>query len=197
DQPIRLSDAAERGVFNVGAAQATVSTQTDKAAGGNVLKFDYALPRGTAAGVWAKAFPDGLNPDRVDVVAIGVKATDPGQIRHVAVAVEIKGTAGVQRIPLSLQPEWTRHEATVDWPAIETITEVVVAVSRTGDDESASGTLTLDVRFDRLSWLRQLSMSPVARIAGVLLVGLLGALLTTFLGTLTGRGRTPGPSQGA
>jgi hypothetical protein len=56
--PIRLTDAAERGAFNVGAALASVSTQPDPAAGTEVLKLDYTMPRGTAAGVWAKAFPE-------------------------------------------------------------------------------------------------------------------------------------------
>jgi len=51
----------------------------------------------------------------------------------------------------------------VDWPTIGTVKEVAVAVSRIGDDESESGTLYLDVSFDRLSLLRQLSMSPAAR----------------------------------
>src|SRR5438067_7195380 len=86
-QPIRLTDAAERGAFNVGAAEGTVSTAPGPARGGEVLKFDYRMPRGTAAGVWTKGFPEGLDADHVDVVDVGVKVADPRQLRHVAVAV--------------------------------------------------------------------------------------------------------------
>ena len=63
-QPIRLTDAAERGAFNVGAAEGTVSTAPGPAPGGEVLKFDYRMPRGTAAGVWTKGFPEGLDADQ-------------------------------------------------------------------------------------------------------------------------------------
>ena len=43
-RPIHLSDAAERGAFNVGAAQATVRPLADPTAG-DVLQLDYTLPR--------------------------------------------------------------------------------------------------------------------------------------------------------
>ena len=60
-----------------------------------MVKLDYTLPPGTAAGAWAKAFPEGLNADTIDVVRLGVKAPGPGQPHQVAAAVELKGTAGV------------------------------------------------------------------------------------------------------
>ena len=49
--------------------------------GGDVLKLDYTLPPGTAAGVWSKAFPERLNAGNVDVVRLGVKAADPDPAR--------------------------------------------------------------------------------------------------------------------
>jgi cyclic beta-1,2-glucan synthetase len=194
--PIRLSDAAQRGAFNVGAARANVNVVPDPAAGGDVLKLDYTLPRGTAAGVWAKAFPEGLSPDRIDVVDLGVRAAEPDQARHVAVKVEIKGTAGTQSIPVPLQPGWARREAAVDWPRVGSVQEIVVVVERTGDAESVAGTLDLDVRFGRLTLLRQLSTHPAARIGGVLLVSLLGALVTALLGVVIGRLREPAAGPG-
>jgi cyclic beta-1,2-glucan synthetase len=184
---IHLSDAAEQGAFNEGAAQVAVSRVFDPTVGGDVVQLDYRLPRGMAAGFWAKAFPERLRPDSFELVRLGLKTADPNQSRQIAVRVEIKGTVGIQQIPLHLQPSWTFLEETVDWQKIGTLTEVVALVSRLGDDESAVGTVYLDVRFDQLPLLRKLSMSPGARIGGVLLVSIFGALLTALLQGLSGR----------
>src|SRR5262249_24983765 len=97
EPPFRFTEAAQQGTFNVGAARASAGRASDATAGGEVLKLDYTLPPGTAAGAWAKAFPEALNADTIDVVRLGVKAPGPGQPHQVAAAVEIKGTAGVQR----------------------------------------------------------------------------------------------------
>src|SRR5688572_29068258 len=59
EPPIRLTAAGQHGTFTVGAGRAVASRTPD--AGGEVVKLDYTLPRGTTAGVWAKAFPEGLN----------------------------------------------------------------------------------------------------------------------------------------
>jgi cyclic beta-1,2-glucan synthetase len=189
EPPFRFTEAAEQGTFNVGAARASASRSSDATAGGEVVKLDYTLPPGTAAGAWAKRFPEGLNAGTIDVVRLGVKAPGPGQPHQVAAAVEIKGTAGVQRIPLPLQPDWTYREEAVDWPTIGTVTEVVFLVNRTGGSEPVEGTLYLDLRFERLPLLRKLSTFPAARIGGTLLVGLVMALLAALVALGAGRGR--------
>jgi cyclic beta-1,2-glucan synthetase len=187
----RLTDAAEQGTFNVGPAHAVVGRVPDPIGGGDVLTLEYAIPQGTAAGVWSKAFPAGLSAETVDVVRLGVKADDTVGARPIAVALEIKGATGVQRIPLTIHPGWARIEEAVDWPAIGALTEVVVLVSRVGDGEPAVGTVSLDSRFERLPPLRKLSTSPAARFGGVLLASLLVASLTALLRALSGgwRGR--------
>jgi cyclic beta-1,2-glucan synthetase len=129
-------------------------------------------------------------------VRLGVKAADPEGSRRIEVAVEIKGAAGVQRIPLESHPEWSHREETVDWEAIGAPTEVVVLVRRDGDGEAAAGTVFLDVRFDRLPALRKLSTSAGARFGGVLLASLLGALLTALVGAASG-GWRGGEASGA
>jgi cyclic beta-1,2-glucan synthetase len=189
EPPVRLTDAAEQGTFNVGAARASASRSFDATAGGEVVRLDYTLPPGTAAGAWAKAFPAGLNADTIDVVHLGVKAPGPGQPHQVVAAVEIKGTAGVQRIPLPPQSEWAFREEAVDWPAVGKVTEVVVLVNRAGGSEPAEGTLYVDLRFQRLPWLQKLSTFPAARMGGALLVGLVLALLAA----LVARGLSSGP----
>jgi cyclic beta-1,2-glucan synthetase len=189
EPPLRFTDAAEQGAFNVGAASASTSRSPDATAGGEVLKLDYTLPPATAAGAWARAFPQGLNPETFDVVRVGVKAPGPGQPHQVTAAVEIKGTAGAQRIPLPLQPEWTYREEAVSWPTVGTVTEVVFLVNPTEGSEPAEGTLYLDLRFERLPMLRKLSTFPAARIGGALLTGLIAALLAALVGVAAGRAR--------
>jgi len=191
--PVRLSDAAEQGAFNVGAARGSVARATDPVAG-PVLKLDYSLPPGTAAGVWSKAFPGRLDAGHVDLVRSGVRA-DPAQAALVAVSLEIKGEAGTQRVPLSLGPDWAYSERPVDWHAVGTLKEVVLIVNRVGGgDADVTGSVDLDVSFDRISEGRKLAMTPVGRIAGVLLAGVLLALLRAAAGRQSpdGGGRAAG-----
>ena len=178
-QEVRLTEAAERGTFNVGAARAGVTPSTDPAAGA-ILRFDYTIPPGAAAGVWAKRFPEGLKEGGVDLVRPSARAADPGRLRQVAVTLEIKGSAGVQRIPLELHHDWAPAEQDVDWKAIGTLSEVVVSVSRVGEGEPASGTIDLDVRFERLPLSQRLATYRAAKLGGVLLVGLVAALLAAL-----------------
>jgi cyclic beta-1,2-glucan synthetase len=206
---IRLLDAAELGAFNVGAAQGNVSRLDDGGAGAAVLKFDYTLPQGTAAGVWAKRFPDGLDPAGVDVVRAAVRVADSAHARAVAISLEIKGTAGIQRIPLEPRVEWFSLERSVDWPAVGTVSEVVVSVNRAGDGAPAVGTFSLDVRFERFSLARRLAAHQVARVAAVALIALAAALLAGLLRTAsvlrpaaeppqtTGDRTAPDPATGA
>jgi cyclic beta-1,2-glucan synthetase len=188
--PVRLSDAGQSGVFNVGAGQAAVNRVTDPKLGEGALRLDYNLPKGTAAGVWAKAFPKGLDADHLDVVDLAVQGVGVDQARRVNASLEIKGSAGAQRIPLDLGPERSRSEHPIDWKAIGGLTEVVVAIGQVGE-EPASGSIVLDVRFERTPWLRKLAGSPVARMAGVAavaaLAGLLASLVLGFLGRGEGR----------
>src|SRR5262245_48647729 len=60
DEVIRLCEAGEQGTFNVGPASAVVRRVADPSAGGDVLKLDYTIPPGSAAGIYAKSFPGGL-----------------------------------------------------------------------------------------------------------------------------------------
>ena len=181
DDVIRLCEAAEQGTFNVGPASAVVRRVTDLTAGGDVLKLDYTIPPGTAAGIYAKSFPGGLSADRVDVVQLAAKAASPEQRDQIVLVVEIKGSAGVQRIPLPIHPDWAPVEEIVNWPAIGTLSEVVVSVSPTAQSGSAKGSIAIDIRFKRLSILRKLGMSPWARFGGVFLASLVGWLLASLL----------------
>ena len=162
---IGLSEAAEQGTFNVGTAQRVVARVPDPAAGGEVLKLTYTIPAGTTAGVYAKCFPRRAASGSHRPRASGCQGrAPPEQGRQVTAAIEIKGSAGLQRIPLELQPDWHPVEQTIDWPAIGAVKEVVVLVNGISDREPATGTLLIDARFEQLSPLRRLSMSLAAQI---------------------------------
>ena len=70
----------------------------------------------------------------------------------------------MQRIPLPIHPDWAPVEEIVNWPAIGTLSEVVVSVSPTAQSGSATGSIAIDIRFKRLSILRKLGMSPWAQV---------------------------------
>ena len=91
---------------------------------------------------------------------LAVKAEEPGQARQITAAIEIKGTSGLQRIPLEIRSDWIPVEQTIDWPVIGTVKEVVLLVNSISDRSAASGTILIDARFDRLPVLRKLSLSP-------------------------------------
>ena len=181
DEPVRLTDAAQEGTFNVGAAQAELSRVFDPEIGGNVSRLRFQVPGATAAGVWAKGFPPRLSAGGVDLVRLGAKRTDLRQTGSIVVALEIKGTAGTERLALNPGSAWSFREEPLNWPAIGKVNEVVLIVSRQGNGESLTGSVDLAVRFAKPSWLRWLSMHPVGRIAGVVVFGCLGAVFTALV----------------
>ena len=106
----------------------------------------------------------------------------PEDAAQITAALEIKGTAGTQRIPLEVHSEWVPDEQLIDWPAIGEVKEVVLLLNnRASRGESAAGSLLIDARFERLTVLRRLSLSPGVRFTGVLLAGLLAAFVTALL----------------
>ena len=181
DSPtIRLSDAKQSGLFNSGqGGRATVNRVSDPELGEGALKLDYDLPRGSGAGVWAKAFPDGLDADHLDVVDLELKGVGPDQARRVRASVELKGASGTQVIPVDLAPELSRSEHPIDWKKVGVLNEVVVAIGQVGE-EPASGSVVLDVRFAKIPWTRKLAESPLSRIGGVLAVAGLLALASSL-----------------
>jgi cyclic beta-1,2-glucan synthetase len=181
DDIIRLSAATEQGTFNVGPARAAVTRVHDEAAGGDVLKLDFSLPPGTAAGVYAKSSPGGLTADRVDVVLLGAKAAGRDEHDRIVLAVEIKGSAGIQRIPLSIHSDWDLAEEIVNWAAIGTLKEVVVSVNPATAGKPATGSIAIDVQFKRLPLLRKLALSRWARFGGLFLLSLFGWVLISLL----------------
>ena len=189
---IGLVDAGESGIFNVGPGRATANKVVEAGEGQGALRIDYALPKGSAAGLWAKGFPKGLEPSRVDVVKLGVRGVGPARAKRVDASVEIKGDKGTRRIPLGLDSEgWSRVDRPIDWAAIGSINEVVVAIGQVGDDP-AEGSILLDLRFDTTPWTRKLADSPLGKFALVLAIAAGLALLERVGRRAWGEGRPLG-----
>ncbi len=146
---IGILSAAERGTFNIGPAEGKAAAVFEPAAKKEVVKFDYAAPRGTVAGVWTKGYPSALNAAAANAVNVAVKALDEAQARSVTVALELKGTADVQRIPLDLRAGWTTSEKPINWALLGELKEAVFTVSPAGE-ERAAGTLFFDLTFTQV-----------------------------------------------
>jgi len=164
---VELADAAQRGTFNIGPAQATVSRTFDETLGRDVLRLDYTLPEGTTAGVWAKSLPEELNAADRDVVRIGIHGNAAG-LRQVALAVELKGETAVQQILVKPPSNGNLCEESVDWKKIGRLSEVVVLLKPVEAGQTAAGSVSLDVGFARLSLAQRLSTLVGARIAAFL-----------------------------
>ncbi len=178
---VSFIDARQQGSFNIGAAQASLSRIFAGAPiNHDVVAVDYRLPGRTAAGVWAKGYPAGLAKGQTDVIDLGVylPAAPSGEI---ATAVEIKGSAGTQRIPVPLQPGWNRVRELLDWNRIGALNETVLVIERTGGADPAVGRVWLDLAFQPLALREKLRATLWGRMGGVaafsLLLGMLVAVL--------------------
>ncbi|MDG3008193.1 GH36-type glycosyl hydrolase domain-containing protein [Paludisphaera mucosa] len=191
-----LEKAGQQGTFNVGLARATLARTFDPAAGGNVSRFDYTISSDATVGVFAKEFAGALSADRPTLVRIGLEAGKTGEIAGVEASLEIKGSSGVQRIPVVLTPRWTTSEHLFDGRAVGALSEVVLAVHRRGGPDPAVGTISFDVRFEPITSLRGLSLNSIARLAAVALAALAAALLATILRTLRIGGGGPRGREG-
>ncbi|WP_156513202.1 GH36-type glycosyl hydrolase domain-containing protein [Planctomyces sp. SH-PL62] len=111
------------------------------------------------------------------------------------VALEIKGRAGVQRLPLSLAPGWNRSEHLLDWSTVGSLDEVVLAVHhRGGGPAQISGTLGFNVQFTPVTLQRGLSLIAIARLMAVALAALTSALLASLAMRGRGSSRGDGPA---
>ena len=189
--PIRLTDASESGVFNFQGGQAIINRLTEPGDGEGALKIDYTLPKGSAAGVWTKAFPKGLDADHLDLVKLVVKGVGPDQARRIKATLEIKGDSDVQRIPLDVDSGWSRSEHPIHWDAILSVNEVVISIGQVGE-EPASGSITLDIRFEQTPWLQKLADSPLPMFAWVLAIAAAIGLVEVAVRSALGEGREAG-----
>ena len=154
----------------------------------NVLLHFKVMPEWMQA-YGLREFPESLRAGNEDVVRIGY-CLNPGNgtpvTNQIAVSMEIKGTAGTQKVPLDLPPVTNAYDRRhvdqfVQWNTIGTLREIDVSVSRVGGGEPVTGSIEFAATFERLSWQQKLNTMRLARIAGVLLAALLAALVLKLL----------------
>lgn len=174
---VGLGDAREHGTFNVGAAYANVAVQGDS------IRLDYRLPPGTVAGWWAKAFSERVRADAVDGLCVAVRSAANDPPGRVAIALEVKGSNGTQRVPVDLRAGISTEQA-LDWVTIGTLNEVVLAVSPTTSGEPVVGSVEVDVRFDRAGWFSKFSGLVPIRMAMVVFGAAIAAALIAIVGAL-------------
>jgi cyclic beta-1,2-glucan synthetase len=174
-------DARQQGSFNIGAAQASIAREFQEAPiNRDLLIINYSIPDQTAAGVWAKDYPDSLAAGQVDTVELGIYIPD-GQPANVALAVELKGSAGTQRFPVQVGPGWNTTRELIDWNKIGRLSETVLLIQRTGGDNPAAGHLRLDMTFQKLPLWQKLRATLWGRLGGVTVFSLLLSLLVLIL----------------
>ena len=180
--PTSLAEAGEQGTFNVGFARGTLGRTFEPAAGGEVSWLEYTISSDATVGVFAKEFRETPQPDRPALARVGLKPLGDADLGRIEASLELKGPAGVQRIPLPLGPGWSESEHLVDWAAVGSISEVVLAVHRRGGPGEDSGTLAFDVRLAPATGLRALNINMYGRLAAVALAVLAAGLAATGLG---------------
>jgi len=174
---IGFGDAGLQGTFTMGAAQAALSRGLAGAPVNRELPVvDFRLPDGTTAGAWAKDFPTAVTRGRTDVIDIGVEVSEVPS-GAIAAAVEIKGSAGIQRIPVPFHRGWSRVRTLLDWDSIGALNETVLLIARTGGADPAVGRVRFDLGFQSLSLPEKLYATSGGRIGGVLTVSLLLGML--------------------
>lgn len=165
-------DAKQQGSFNIGAAQASMARVFDVASGRDALVVDYSLPERTAAGIWAKEFPD----DMPDVVCAQLDIP-AGPLPGIAVSLEIKGPNGTQRIPLALSPGRSRVRERLDRQLVGRIDEVVAVLSHSGGKNTATGQIRIDLSFAKISVWQKIRSTLWGKAAGVVLFSTLLSLV--------------------
>lgn len=179
--PVCFIDAKQQGSFNIGAAQVTISREYEEASiNRDLLIIDYSIPAQTAAGVWAKEYPASLAAGLVDVIELGIYIPE-GQLSGVALAVEIKGSAGTQRFPVRPGSGWNTVHELLDWKKIGSLNETVLLIQRTGGDDPAVGRIRLDMTFRELPLWQKLRSTLWGRLGGVTVFSLLISLLVSVI----------------
>ena len=187
-----LLDSGQHGALNIGESQASVERAFDSGLGKDVLKLDYSVPKGSAAGVWTKGYPAELARDVIDIVSVGVKVADAQQASQISVKLEVKGTTATQTIPLELCPGWSQMRQRVEWDRIGDLAEVVFVVDAANVEDAAVGALHLDCSFGRLPLMEKVGSSVYGRLGAVMAISVMAAvfalILTSLLGGIFGKG---------
>jgi cyclic beta-1,2-glucan synthetase len=146
-----LLDAGQRGVDMSGAAAGGIMPTFDEAANKDVLEFDYSLAEGDAIKIWVREFPSSLRSGAVNASKISIRILEPGQAEKISVVLELKGSLGIQSVPVVLKSGWNSALNAVDWERIGVLNEAALALAPAAGETSARGTLNVALDFVKLS----------------------------------------------
>ncbi len=136
-----LRGAGGQGTFDMKGGQASLNQGE-----GGVWQFRFMIPPGGGAGVWA-------NAERVDSPAKGAHVLryhltlESGAELPILATLEIKGSVGVQSVPLVLRAGRRQGEVILDWNRIGEWKEGVLALQHSGGGAPVSGVLRVQAEF--------------------------------------------------
>jgi cyclic beta-1,2-glucan synthetase len=183
-----IRGAGGQGTFDMKGGQASLSQGGD---GGWQLRF--ALPAGGGAGVWASA-PGRDSPAKGSHVLRYSLTLESDTDAPVLATWEIKGSAGMQSVPLVLRRGGRTGQAVLDWSRIGEWKEGVLALQPPGGGVSVTGVLRVQAEFIRWPAWYAVMASSVGRWGGVLLAALLSAMVCFVLRQSKARAVQGGPS---
>ena len=179
-----LRGAGAQGVFEMAGSQGRLVE-----ANNGTVRLQYALPPGGVAGAWAST-PADASPATGAHVFRYVLTPEAGAGVPLPAKWEIKGTLGVQTIPVILGGGPVSGEAILDWGRIGEWKETVLALQHPGKDP-VSGGVFLRASFVRWPPWRAALAGTAGRLAGVLGIILLAAGAAALTGGRPGRGPHP------
>ena len=143
---VNLLSAHERGVSGEGLSKGTAVPTFDEIIKKDVLEFDYSV-EGSTVNVWAKNFPPEINKETAGTALIQVRIPNVEQLSQVSLNVELKGSGGIQNIPLALKRGWNSFTEAIDWNAVGTLSEAAFITAPIGSVGPANGTMYLALEF--------------------------------------------------
>lgn len=183
-----LRGATGQGVFEMRGGQGTLIQATDGA-----WQLGFAIPPGGGAGVWANA-PAVESPAHGAQVLRYNLTLESGAASPILATLEIKGSAGVQSVPMVLQEGKRQGEAVLDWRRIGEWKEAVLALQHSGGGASVSGMLRIQAEFVHWPHWYAMLAGGMGRWVGMLLTALLAAMVA---GAWASRRRTTGTFNSA
>ncbi|MBN1494098.1 MAG: hypothetical protein JW938_08115, partial [Candidatus Omnitrophica bacterium] len=104
---ISLLDGNERGMTTSEMAKGIMTPGFDESLQQDVLEVRYSIASGTSLEIWAKGFPVELSAETANTAKISMKVPDIEQVDQIDLVVIVRGTSGVQNVPLSLKNGWS------------------------------------------------------------------------------------------
>jgi|GEM_PF-312783 len=141
-----FQDAQEKGVFNMGRAEAVFHRVYDETHKRNVEQFNFTAHPGSVVGLWSKSYPIELSSTTANTVRVHLKSAKIPSTFNGTVTLELKGGKDLQSVPLPMGDGWTLTETVMDWEKLGVLKEVVFTFTPAGP-QKMTGTYLVDVEF--------------------------------------------------